>query len=250
MITLNLKTSNKAQEQIKKYLEANASEILADKINNGVKIVKDNKTLINKKDLNGFWKYATEQARQYGEKADNGAYVDDETVFGWAIHYFEEETIEGTLFNEDGSEYKPITLKANTTTINIPKPIPKKENTQASLFDLLSSNTETKQKENLSYKGQLSKYAQPDPLDEQESCDDDEEFTEEEQCEALEQLHNEQKEEFTKSGPKLEIIENNNEKVTIDTTTGEVLSKEQIENSFDKKSLFILMNYLPELEMR
>lgn len=209
------------------------------KINNGVEIVKDNKTLINKKDLDGFWKYATEEARKTAEKGSSGAYVDNEIVFGWAIHYFEEDSIEGTLFNEDGSEYKPITLKANTTTINIPKPTHKKENTQASLFDLLSSNTETKQKETLSYKGQLAKYAQPDPLEEQECCEDNENFTEEEQVEVLNQLHNNQN----------EIIKRDNE-IVIDTSTGEVLSQEQIEKSFDKKSLFILMNYLPELEMR
>ena len=38
MIKLNLETNCKEQEIIKKYLEENASETLADKINNGVKI--------------------------------------------------------------------------------------------------------------------------------------------------------------------------------------------------------------------
>lgn len=113
MITLNLKTSNKAQEQIKEYLENNVSETLAEKINNGVKITKDNKNLVNKKDLDNFWSFATEEARKNAEKGARGAYVDNETVFGWAIHYFEEDTIEGNLYNEDGSEYK------------VEKPIPK-----------------------------------------------------------------------------------------------------------------------------
>ena len=49
MIKLNLETKNKQEEIIKNYLEENASEVLAEKINNGVKIFKDNKTLINKK---------------------------------------------------------------------------------------------------------------------------------------------------------------------------------------------------------
>ena len=239
MIKLNLKTSNKAQEQIKQYLEENVSEVLAEKINNGVEIVKDNKTLINKKDLDGFWKFATEEARKTAEKGSSGAYVDNETVFGWAIHYLEEDSIEGTLYNQDGTEFKPALPKPNITPTTIPKPIPKKENTQASLFDLLSSNTETKQKETLSYKGQLAKYSQPDPLDKQEGCEDDEDFTEEEQEEALNQLHNNQNEIIKKDG-----------EIVIDTSTGEVLSQEQIEKSFDKKSLFILINYLPELEMR
>ena len=41
MIKLNLETKNKEQEIIKEYLEENASETLADKINNGVKIQKE-----------------------------------------------------------------------------------------------------------------------------------------------------------------------------------------------------------------
>ena len=55
MITLNLKTETKEQEILKQYLQKNVSEVLADKINNGVKIIKDNKTLTNKK--NTFWLY-------------------------------------------------------------------------------------------------------------------------------------------------------------------------------------------------
>ena len=51
MIKLNLETNKKEYEIIKEYLENNVSEELANKINNGVKIVKDNKTLINKKRL-------------------------------------------------------------------------------------------------------------------------------------------------------------------------------------------------------
>ena len=64
MIKLNLETKTKEQELIKQYLEENVSEILAEKINNGVKIVKNNKTLINKKDLNGFMNYANQEARK------------------------------------------------------------------------------------------------------------------------------------------------------------------------------------------
>ena len=39
-----LETKTKEQELLKAYLEENASETLIDKINNGVKIVKDGKT--------------------------------------------------------------------------------------------------------------------------------------------------------------------------------------------------------------
>lgn len=143
MIKLNLSTSNKQQEMIKQYLEENASEILADKINNGVKIVKDNKNLTSKKDLDGFWRYATDEARKISDKSANGAYVDDETVYGWAIHYFEEDSIEGKLFNEDGTEYKPVVKTTPKTTKPTPtievKQKPKNDSGQATLFDFFDS---------------------------------------------------------------------------------------------------------------
>ena len=134
MITLNLETKNKEQELIKEYLEENVSEILADKINNGVKIQKDNKTLINKKTLETFMNYAYGEAKKLAEKGANCACIEDKTVFGWAIHYFEEDSIEGIFYNEDGTEYK--------NEISAPPKIeksvkPKPENKQATLFDLM-----------------------------------------------------------------------------------------------------------------
>ncbi len=69
MIKLNLTANTKEQEQIKTYLQNNASEILAEKINNGVKITKDNKTLINKKDLDGFMKFACVETKNLLNKA-------------------------------------------------------------------------------------------------------------------------------------------------------------------------------------
>ena len=77
MITLNLETKNKEQDIIKAYLEENASDILADKINNGVKIQKDNKTIINKKTLDTFMKYACEEARKHASKGTNFACIED-----------------------------------------------------------------------------------------------------------------------------------------------------------------------------
>ena len=148
MIALNLETKNKAQEQIKQYLEENVSEILAEKINNGVKISKDNKSLLNKKDLDSFWKFATEEARKGTNKTDSGAYVDNETVLGWAIHYFEEDSIEGKLYNEDGSIYKPVITKTTTPTIKKPE-INKPEKLQTSLFDMLDNLEEEKTEEDI-----------------------------------------------------------------------------------------------------
>ena len=105
MKALNLTAKDTAQERIKAFLEMTASDELANKINQGVPIEKDGKHLINRKTLDGFMTYATEEARKIAKGA-RSACIEDQTVFGWAIHYFEEDSIVGTLYNEDGSEYK------------------------------------------------------------------------------------------------------------------------------------------------
>lgn len=124
---------------VKEYLENNASSALAEKINNGTVIEKDGKTLKNKKTLDDFMKYASDKARKLAEKGANSACMEDEVVFGWAVHYFEEDSIEGTLFNEDGTEYKKqpsATAKAPTVKYTPPKPQPKP---QMSMFDMFKN---------------------------------------------------------------------------------------------------------------
>ena len=116
MAQLSLNATNDSTKRIKEYLEKSASDVLADKINNGIQVEKDGITLINKKTLDGFMKYATDEARKIAEKGSSYACVDDATVFGWAVHYFEEDSIEEKLYNLDGTEYvkptpKPITPK-------------------------------------------------------------------------------------------------------------------------------------------
>ena len=136
---LNLETKNKEQELVKAYLEENASETLAEKINNGTPFEKDEKTLINKKTLDGFMKYASDEARKLASKGANSACVEDKVVYGWAIHYFEEDSIEGTLFNADGTEYKPA---PKPTPAKVKKVEPKKpEQRQPSLFDFMEPET-------------------------------------------------------------------------------------------------------------
>ena len=61
---LNLIANTEAEKRIKEYLEQNASEELARKINEGVAVEKDGKQLIQKKTLEGFMSYATEEARK------------------------------------------------------------------------------------------------------------------------------------------------------------------------------------------
>ena len=63
-------------------------------------------------------------------------------MYGWAVHYFEEDSIEGTLYNEDGTEYKKqpsVAAKAPTVKYTPPKPQPKP---QMSMFDLLDAKPE------------------------------------------------------------------------------------------------------------
>ena len=168
---LNLEARTLAEQKVKAYLEANASSILAEKINNGVRIQKDGKQLLNKKTLAGFLQYACEEARKQADKGARSACIDDETVYGWAVHYFEEDSIEGTLFHEDGTVYKkqPSAIaKAPTVKYAPPKPQPKP---QMSFFELLENAKDTQQQKDIC----------------KNSIEDDEEPTEEEIPEAVEQ---------------------------------------------------------------
>ena len=136
---LNLTAITPAEEKILQYLKENASETLAEKINNGTPFEKDSNPLLNKKTLSGFMKYACDEARKLAEKGANSACIDDATVYGWAIHYFEEESIEGTLYTLDGEEYKPAVKAKNAQkSTYTPASAPKPQNQQASLFDIIS----------------------------------------------------------------------------------------------------------------
>ncbi len=155
MITLNLTATTTEEKVLKEYLEQNVSEILADKINNGVPVEKDGKQLISRKTLAGFMKFATEAARKQAENGATSACVHSDIVFGWAIHYFEEDSILGTLYNEDGTEYKapkpaPKATPKKTATVTttatpaVSAPAPKKANPtgQLTMFDFMDEPAE------------------------------------------------------------------------------------------------------------
>ena len=145
-MTLNLTATTTEEKVLKEYLEQNASEVLADKINNGVPVEKDGKMLISKKTLAGFMKYATDEARKQAVKGATSACLHSDIVFGWAIHYFEEDIIPGTLYNEDGTEYKApkpvpkVTSKKAAPTASdtptVPAPKPQHKAGHMSMFDL------------------------------------------------------------------------------------------------------------------
>ena len=178
MTTLNLTPQNKQEELILNYLQNNVSETLADKINNGTPFEKDGNPLLNKKTLSGFMKYACDEARNLAEKGANSACIDDATVYGWAIHFFEEDSIEGTLYTIDGEEYKPAPKKVATTKPATVKPQPPKpQNLQFSIFDKID-NIEVKD-------------TQTNTLI-TETDTNDEEFTEEEKFEAMQQIAEEE----------------------------------------------------------
>jgi len=211
MIELNLTANGNEQIIIKNYLQENVSEMLADKINNGVKIAKDNKTLLNKKDLNGFMKYANDEARKLAEKGAISACVEDKVVFGWAIHYFEEDSIEGNLYNEDGTEFK-VEQKVKTVAKTIAKTPIKEQKKQTSLFDFMDLSTN-----------------ESEESDEDEEVEED--FTEEEISEIID---NENLNSQT-------VIDNR----LVDTETGEVIEPLTNKNSpIDKEFSIILYNLL------
>lgn len=179
MIKLNLQAENDCQQSIKDYLEDNVSEILAEKINNGVPVEKDGKTYINRKTLSMFWRYACERASK--EKKE---YVANETVFGWAIHYFEENDIIGKLYNENGTEYKPapppIQHKPYTppVTPSVQKPV----KSQISLFDHMDETEIETDASDLEEQEEIA----PETAEKQEETPIEEEHTDEqpeEECE-------------------------------------------------------------------
>ena len=154
MATLNLTANNSREQIVLDNLIPTVSDTLAEKINNGVYIEKDGKRLLNKKDLTTFMSYATEQARKIYNEQKSGSQavcVLGDDIIRWAIHYFEEDSIEGKLYNEDGTEYKPpkpvkTTTKNTTPSIPHSPPTPKPK-PQLSMFDLLDEKATDQSKE-------------------------------------------------------------------------------------------------------
>lgn len=153
MPTINLTAKGHDQELILAYLTENASDVLAHKINNGTSFEKDGKQLINRKDLDGFMKYAGDETlKLIAQNERKGTVVrclEDATVYGWAIHYFEEDSIQGKLFNPDGTEYKPPAPVKKTITKPTPTvaPAPPKPKSQFSFFDLLNEKKDEQKTE-------------------------------------------------------------------------------------------------------
>lgn len=107
---LNLRADGPEQQAVLQYLESNASDVLAEKINNGSKT------------LEGCWKFIESQAKKKA-KGQNCVCCTDQEVFGWAVHYFEEDSI------KEGEKIKAPaeTVKVTPTGMKKVQPEPKKE---------------------------------------------------------------------------------------------------------------------------
>ncbi len=145
MIALNLEAKTDCERIVKQHLEQMVSETLAEKINKGITIEKDGQRVVNRKTLATFMAYATEQAKALIPKEkQHGAQqcpIDGEQIMAWAIHYFEEESIEGTLYTLDGKELSPAPKKTPQTAAPV-KPA-KKQDAQMSFFGMMAENEHT-----------------------------------------------------------------------------------------------------------
>ena len=221
-MTLQLTATTTEEKILKEYLEQNASEVLANKINNGVPVEKDGKNLVSRKTLAGFMKYATEEARKQAAKGATSACLHSDIVFGWAIHYFEEDSILGTLYNEDGTEYKApkpaskITSKAcataEATVVPASKPQPKAG--QMSMFDLFDE-PETDAEETTETDKYIEAETVVEPAVEAPESPVEDDETEVEQVPAMEVKE-----------PEKPLIEHING-LDVDTNTGEIIEPEQ-----------------------
>ena len=194
MTELNLTANGKPQDLILAYLQENASDELAEKINNGVHIQKDGKWVINKKNHDGFMKFASDEAKKLAEKNARSACIEDNIVYGWAIHYFEENSIEGTLYNIDGTEFKPVVKTATKVEVKKAEK-PKPTTRQTSLFDMIADteNTVTDQTDD------------HEPVDEADDEDDGEELNADYTPEELEELADEDSPTIEEIADKLQL---------------------------------------------
>ena len=226
MAILNLTVNNSREQIVLDNLIPTVSDTLAEKINNGVYIEKDGKRLLNKKDLATFMTYATEQARKIYNEQKSGSQavcVLGDDIMSWAIHYFEEDSIEGKLYNEDGTEYKPPkpVNKATTTPPVSHTPPPPKPKPQLSMFDLLDGKAIEQPKECASTDNVAS-------TETPASVQPDNDPSVEEIADALQQAVDE-KNGVTHNDKQNKIVMDNGK--TVDTDTGEVLDVEELTES-------------------
>ena len=176
--------------------------------------------------------YANDEARKIAEKNARYACVEDNTVYGWAIHYFEENSIEGILYNEDGTEYKaPIKTVNKEKSKPAVKVVekPKEENKQATLFDFFDNQEQPNET-----------VEKTEEIVEQ----DDEQLETLEEFESVVNNNGISEEELQNILDKENIEPDFEEKNEIDFETGEIIPKRDTPKTFDKENLEILYTLL------
>ena len=96
MTKLNLTAETQPEQIILDYLERNASDALAEKINTGKKTMKQ------------CYAYIKGEAKKQAK--DGCAAIEDRVVFGWAVHFFEEDELKAA------PESVPLTSEKNGTS--------------------------------------------------------------------------------------------------------------------------------------
>ena len=119
MTRVNLKAGTDKEKMLLEYLTKYASEDLTHRINNGTKT------------LAQCWNYIVSEARK--KAVGNCACVEDNTVYGWMMHFFEEDGIKGEDFNKARSGVS-ASLKEAPDKVEKADPKPKKKK------DILSEN--------------------------------------------------------------------------------------------------------------
>ena len=99
---INLTAKGETEQKVLKHLQDNASEALAAKINAGDKTIA------------GALDYCKGEARKLAQGAGCVA-VEDDTVFGWIMHYFEEGEI------KEKAKKPAITLPSGVATRGVPE---------------------------------------------------------------------------------------------------------------------------------
>lgn len=118
---IKLKPHNNYEKIVLDYLNTNASLALVERINAGDKT------------LTQCWNYIISEASKLA--TNRCACVEDSTVYGWAIHFFEEDEIKGKDYVKAASNVKTATSKSalesgesdNNAPSSAPKPKKKKE---------------------------------------------------------------------------------------------------------------------------
>lgn len=118
MAKVNLKAGTDKEKMLLEYLTKYASEDLAQRINNGTKT------------LAQCWNYIVSVARK--KAVGNCACVEDNTVYGWMMHFFEEDGIKGEDFNKVRAG---VAASVKEPPVKVEKAEPKPKKKKDALFE-------------------------------------------------------------------------------------------------------------------